>query len=147
MSEELREICAFILRERHGNISNLLLQKLLYFIQAGSLFYLGHSAFNDQIEAWQYGPVVPEAYKWFKYNKSELENTRITNEFDSSELANLVREILNSLGERKPFDLVDLTHTYSSWINAWNNGSQVITNEAILNCHRNLAQEQNGFIF
>lgn len=45
-------------------ISNLQLQKILYYIQK---YFLKHDsiAFYDDIEAWQFGPVVPSSYYRF----------------------------------------------------------------------------------
>lgn len=146
MTERLREICSLIVRLK-PNTSNLVLQKLLYFIQAASLVYLNHPAFEENIEAWQYGPVVPEAYKIFKYNKNyftkELEKTD-----ENIELFELIEEIVSNLGEKAPFDLVDLTHSYFSWIDAWNSPySSNISNESILRCHLEIAEQKDGFIF
>ena len=42
-------------------ISNLQLQKILYYIQRDFLRQ-GEAAFSDTIEAWQFGPVVPNVY-------------------------------------------------------------------------------------
>lgn len=42
-------------------ISNLQLQKILYFIQKEFL-QNGQLAFTENIEAWQFGPVVPSVY-------------------------------------------------------------------------------------
>ena len=47
-------------------ISNLKLQKLLYFIQAAFLVEKGHACFPDEIEAWDFGPVVPAVYYKYK---------------------------------------------------------------------------------
>ena len=54
--------------EKNYSISNLKLQKLLYFVQA---YYLAFTSshepcFSDEIEAWDFGPVVPSAYHEFK---------------------------------------------------------------------------------
>ena len=49
---------AFILR--HGSdidITNLVLNKLVYFAQVESLRETGKPLFEDKIEAWPYGPV------------------------------------------------------------------------------------------
>lgn len=46
-------------------ISNLQLQKILYFIQVDALKTTGEPAFLNNIEAWQFGPVVPEVYYYF----------------------------------------------------------------------------------
>lgn len=48
-------------KERYP-ISNLQLQKILYYIQREFL-QQGMKAFPEEIEAWQFGPVVPEVYK------------------------------------------------------------------------------------
>lgn len=48
-------------------ISNLKLQKLLYFVQAYFLAFTenGTPCFKEKIEAWQFGPVVPNVYYYF----------------------------------------------------------------------------------
>lgn len=45
-------------------ISNLQLQKILYYIQRDYL-QSGSMAFQDSIEAWRFGPVVPKVYYYF----------------------------------------------------------------------------------
>ena len=47
-------------------ISNLKLQKILYFIQAFFLVSTPEQCFEEKIEAWDFGPVVPEAYREYK---------------------------------------------------------------------------------
>jgi len=48
-------------------ITNLKLQKILYYIQGYSLKRCNEIAYPEAIYRWPYGPVVPEAY--FEYNK------------------------------------------------------------------------------
>lgn len=45
-------------------ISNLQLQKILYYIQR-ELLQRGMEGFEDEIQAWQFGPVVPEVYRQY----------------------------------------------------------------------------------
>ena len=47
-------------------MTNLRLQKLLYFAQGWYLARYGKPLFSDEIEAWTYGPVVPEVYQTYK---------------------------------------------------------------------------------
>ena len=47
-------------------ISNLKLNKLLYYAQGTHLARTGKPLFENAIEAWQYGPVVPEVYQKYK---------------------------------------------------------------------------------
>ena len=52
----------------HGDtISNLKLQKMMYYQQGFHLAYFGTPLFDEDIVAWQYGPVVPSVYK--EYNR------------------------------------------------------------------------------
>ena len=52
--------------ELNRPISNLKLQKLLYFVQAEFLVGEGSACFPEEIEAWDFGPVVPEVYHRYK---------------------------------------------------------------------------------
>lgn len=47
-------------------ITALELQKLLYFVQAYFLIKKGKPCFRDDIEAWDFGPVVPSVYREYK---------------------------------------------------------------------------------
>lgn len=49
----------------HCPISNLQLQKILFFIQREFLQKKGRSAFHDPIQAWKFGPVVRKVYVFF----------------------------------------------------------------------------------
>lgn len=60
-----RYIINYSNQEKYG-ISNLRLQKLLYFVQAYYLISSGNPCFGDRIEAWDFGPVVPVVYHEFK---------------------------------------------------------------------------------
>ena len=46
-------------------ITNLQLQKILYYIQRYFLKNQKRALFSDEIEAWQFGPVVREVYDYF----------------------------------------------------------------------------------
>lgn len=47
-------------------MSNMTLQKMLYYEQGYHLAEFGTPLFDDNIEAWMYGPVVPCVYEHFK---------------------------------------------------------------------------------
>lgn len=50
--------------EDNAPITNLQLQRILYFVQKDFL-KRGYQAFSDDIEAWRCGPVVPNVYFYF----------------------------------------------------------------------------------
>ena len=51
-------------------MTNLRLNKLLYFLQGYSLSKYGEPLFPDKIEAWTYGPVIPNIYHKYKNFKN-----------------------------------------------------------------------------
>ena len=144
MTNRLKGICSLLLR-LDPEMSNLKLQKLLYFIQASSLHYLNQPAFADKIEAWQFGPVVPSAYYKYRFHFENLINHK---EVEDEDLRELIYVIHKNLGKKSSFDLVNLTHSYSSWKDTWNKEiGGVIEIGAIMTCHNNIAKKKNGFIF
>jgi uncharacterized phage-associated protein len=48
-------------------LSNLKLQKLLYYAQGHHLARFGHALFEEPIQAWSHGPVVPGVYHEYKW--------------------------------------------------------------------------------
>lgn len=65
-----KEIARYIIdySEDQGHcVSNLRLQKLLYFIQADFLVQKNRKCFDEDIVAWDSGPVVPEV--WEEYSR------------------------------------------------------------------------------
>ena len=48
--------------ENRSGITNLKLQKLIYYAQAWFLALHDEALFDDPIEAWVHGPVVPEVF-------------------------------------------------------------------------------------
>ena len=117
-------------KEREG-VTNLKLQKVLYFAQAYYLAKIGRPIFSNTIEAWEFGPVVPDVYhKLKKYGNnpivSEKDNTKISTE-DKENLKN-VWEIFGDYSASK---LVDITHSHKPWVEAYHSSNAEISNEAI----------------
>ena len=59
------DIARYIIERCNQNsktISNLKLQKILYFVQAEFLVAKNQPCFREKIEAWDFGPVVPDVY-------------------------------------------------------------------------------------
>lgn len=103
-------------------ISNLQLQKILYYIQKD---YLNRDelAFPDDIEAWQFGPVVREVYYWF----CSFEAMPITAVYDVSISSDDIKRVDPIVEEKRikgPWDLVQETHKPSgAWAQTFKNGS------------------------
>lgn len=122
--------------EKNYSISNLRLQKLLYFIQAYFLSYTKEKepCFKEKIEAWAFGPVVPESYYNFKqYGSSNIPRVEKMLEFVKEndvwslktieykddclddEDKNIIDNVVDSLSELSTLELVNITHNQSPW--------------------------------
>ena len=104
-------------------ISNLQLQKILYYIQ---VYFLKHDniAFPDAIEAWQFGPVVPNVYYYYcGYGAMPITSMheRITIEAQDK---NIVDEIIENKRGLDPWKLVEETHRKNgAWDQIYKNGA------------------------
>lgn len=97
-------------------VSNLRLQKLLYFVQCVFLGILGRACFSDEIEAWDYGPVVPKVYRAYKEYGSTVipalgQNSQ--NIIAAGEDRDLINCILTTTAKRTTGELVDITQCFS----------------------------------
>ena len=105
-------------------ISNLQLQKILYYIQREFLKN-GSQAFQNSIEAWQFGPVVPNSY----YNFCGFGSMPISINYENTiSLCEKDAEIVNGIIEEKrdldPWQLVNDTHKADgAWARIYDNGA------------------------
>lgn len=96
-------------------ISNLKLQKLLYYMQGFHLASFNTPLFDEDIEAWQYGPVVPSVYAHFKHNgNGGIEYNGDTIALPSKEEA-LFNEVYRVYGKFSAVGLMNMTHEEKPW--------------------------------
>ena len=131
------------------SISNLKLQKLLYFVQGFFLALDDKPCFSNRIEAWDFGPVVPDAYHefkifgsnsippiktYFKFNNNFWDSETI--EFDESIIEDSdkykISTVLNLFKNYSTTQLVNITHNQNPWKDVYNTSrNTLITNESI----------------
>ncbi len=101
--------------EFEGLICNMKLQKMLYYMQGFHLAYFDSPLFNEDIEAWMYGPVVPSVYEHFK----SYGNSGIPYDKDvimlSKEEETLFNEVYRVYGDYSAIGLMNLTHSETPW--------------------------------
>lgn len=102
-------------------ISNLKLQKLLYYAQGFHLAIFDQPLFADIIEAWTHGPVVPNVYHEFKsYGGNSISCQPGFNPADiSAETRGLLDEVYNVYGQFSAWKLRNMTHEEDPWKNAY----------------------------
>ena len=98
-------------------ITNLKIQKLLYYVQAISLQVFEKIAFKEKIIAWSYGPVVNEVYQKYKENHSNEIKTEEKVKKLSSGLEKVINEVIDSYGSMEANKLIDFTHEEEPWKN------------------------------
>lgn len=108
--------------EKGYPISNLKLQKLLYFVQAYFLVTKNEPCFPDEIEAWPWGPVVRKAY--FEFNSYGANNIFLF--FNDSQMNIMpddhirINDVLLKLANLPAYTLVEITHSQEPWKKVYN---------------------------
>lgn len=99
-------------------ITNLKLQKLLYYAQGLHLGFYGSPLFLDPVEAWMHGPVVRDIY--FKYNIHGAAPFEPDQDFAYEALDEDTREFLDEVyevyGQFSAWKLRDMTHAEPPWL-------------------------------
>lgn len=123
--------------EKEYGISNLKLQKILYFIQAYFLTSQSNACFQERIEAWDFGPVVPEAYREYKqFGSTNIPAMLSFINFDDEDIwlserkvydntiisgndKTLINNVVDKFSDYSATDLVTLTHKQAPWKDAY----------------------------
>ena len=109
---KVKEIAsAFIALFKDGDdaISNLKLQKLLYYAQGFSYQRFNHSLFDEDIEAWDDGPVVYDVYK--HYQSCGRDPIRVSDSVHLPPIIErLVLDVAREYGQYTTSKLVSMTH-------------------------------------
>lgn len=153
MAYNVMDIARFVVNycnKKGYEISNLKLQKLLYFIQAD---YLSDDrsmpCFNEEIQAWNFGPVIPEVYHEFKmygsgniptidsylicdYENFEFGRRKFNESVILPEDRMRIGSALDSLSKYSATTLVNVTHNQKPWRDAYNGQmNQIISKDSM----------------
>lgn len=93
-------------------VSNLKLQKLVYYAQGFHLAVYDEPLFTDSIEAWTHGPVVPNVYHHYKQFGSGSIPAPIDFNLEafSPEQVELLNEVQQIYGQYSAWRLREMTH-------------------------------------
>ncbi len=112
------QVVSKFLIQNSERVSNLKLQKLLYYAQGWHLGLYSKPLFDEPIEAWRHGPVVPRIfrlYRDFKWSPIQVETTPVD---VSSSVSKHLKTILKVYGQWTAAQLETQSHTESPWIEA-----------------------------
>ena len=123
VSDKMLRVIAYIF-EKLEEVTPLMLQKLLYFIQGVYSALYGKPIFEEDCRAWIHGPVYPEVYdlfRDFKYNPIDdarfalLEGTEDALTDDEKRVIDLVANTFGMYGGKV---LEKITHNEDPWMEA-----------------------------
>jgi uncharacterized phage-associated protein len=132
-----REVADYFLtrvdEEAGDSLSNLKLQKLVYYAQGFHLANYGKPLFPEPIEAWEHGPVVPQLYHAFKQHGSapipppgSFKLKRY-----SPKTVELLDEVYTVFGQFSAWKLRNMTHAEPPWREAYEAESKVISHDSM----------------
>lgn len=117
------DVARYILN-KCGTMSTMKLQKLVYYCQAWSLAWDDAPLFDEAIQAWANGPVVPVLFDTHKgrYNVNEKYFSVGNRKGDLDNLTPIQKDTIDSViefyGNKSPQWLSDLTHSEDPWKDA-----------------------------
>ena len=149
-----RQIIEYSNAKDYG-IDNLKLQKLLYYCQVHFLCdSVQHvRCFNEDLKAWDWGPVVPNVYRYYSAFGAgpipSLKNNRLFNINESPKaLVRMIEEddfkrikyVVDVFKDLSSIELMKKTHRESPWIEARKTESKIITDDLIRKGYNNGAE-------
>ena len=106
-----------VFSRKHGDsITNMKLQKLLYYAQAWHLAEMDSPLFEENLEAWIYGPVVMSVYREFKrFRATPIDAAGIKDVSCDDGLRKFLEEIMRVFGGYSSYQLELMTHAEDPW--------------------------------
>ena len=105
-------------RDSGDSMTPLKLQKLLYYAQAWHLLAFDKPLFDEDMQAWAHGPVVPSVYHEFKeYGFNSILEYKGAEEIDEESEA-ILSQVADIYGEFSAKRLEAMTHQEAPWRDA-----------------------------
>ena len=123
VSEKMLSVIAYIF-EKLEEVTPLMLQKLLYFIQGVYSALYGKPIFEEDCRAWVHGPVYPEVYELFRdFKYNPIDDARFALLNGSERMLNdderqVIDLVLNTFGMYGGKVLERITHNEKPWLEA-----------------------------
>lgn len=120
VSEKMLRVIAYIF-EKLEEVTPLMLQKLLYFIQGIYSALYGRPIFTEDCRAWLHGPVYPEVYELFRdFKYNPIDDARFallegTADALTNEEKKVIDLVINTFGMYSGKVLERITHNEDPW--------------------------------
>lgn len=120
VSDKMLRVIAYVF-EKLEEVTPLMLQKLLYFIQGIYSALYGRTIFEEDCRAWVHGPVYPEVYELFRdFKYNPIDDARFalfegTADALTEEEKNVIDLVVNTFGMYGGKVLERITHNEDPW--------------------------------
>lgn len=121
--QQIADYFIALANETQTPVTNLKLQKLVYYAQAWSLALLKEPLINEDFEAWVHGPVLPalyhqyKAFGWKPIERDDLQEgsvNAIIGQFQQK-VQKLLSDVQYEYFGLSAFELEKLTHNEAPW--------------------------------
>lgn len=114
-------------------VTNLTIQKMLYYIQVMSLVNTGEPIFTDDIVLWKHGPVIPNVY--YKYLDNGIEHLKkfISSPDIDNDTKKTIEFIYNELKYYNIWELVEMSKASNPY--KYSNKHGIISNKDIIDSY------------
>ena len=113
-ANQIADTLIYLARQRNIDLTNLKLQKLLYYAQAWNLAIAKKPLFDEDIEAWVHGPVVPSVFRRFKSYRWKTIDEPVEPIHDK-EVCEHLKSVLDVYGKLGATQLERITHSEDPW--------------------------------
>lgn len=110
----------YVANESGSYISNLKLQKLVFYAQAWHLAIYENPLFEEEFEAWVRGPVIPALYREYQHFSWKPILKEVQEPKFSPELQDFLNDLIEVYFFRDALELEMMTHREEPWIKARN---------------------------
>lgn len=130
------ELAKYILRHSSKDLSNLELQKTLYFTELDYIKEFDKHLISDDFEAWQYGPVAREVYcEYRNYGANSIdkpEKETLSQKLKKNELK-VINQSIEKCNKESYWNLVEKSHKKNgAWDKSFKEDKKEIINKDLI---------------
>lgn len=115
--------------------------KLVYLAHGWMLALYNRPLTDETIEAWQYGPVIPDLYHAIKqYRGNPVQTIDCEDAILDDDASDVIDQVYQQYGHLNGIKLSMVTHEKNSpWEKTWNNNKVIISNDLITDYYQELS--------
>ncbi|MDQ0592177.1 putative phage-associated protein [Chryseobacterium ginsenosidimutans] len=121
-NEISKYIISLTINNPEEDLTNMKLQKILYYLQGYYLAIFDNYLFTDDIEAWKYGPVVCEEYHTYKgYGNNSIVIPETDHNFSylNTTQKTFINKVYSHYRQFSAIKLMELTHKEEPWLKTY----------------------------